>query len=157
MLKKVLGFISNWKITFFTSQWQRANYSYVHVCWHRSLDARRCPRPGRTRRLNGHQLTPPPRMTIRERLRQSISAAFYRHGLLCASYPVPIILFTSCQHPDLLVSLQSWYLIQAGSNGVGARFKLIRNTMAARPRFWWALSMLKCFMYFCGLGKAAYL
>lgn len=34
-------------------------------------------------------------MSVRERLRQNISAAFYRHGLLCASYPVPIILFTS--------------------------------------------------------------
>uniref|UniRef100_A0A8C2G353 Sterol regulatory element-binding protein cleavage-activating protein n=1 Tax=Cyprinus carpio TaxID=7962 RepID=A0A8C2G353_CYPCA len=26
-------------------------------------------------------------MTVRERIRQNISAAFYRHGLLCASYP----------------------------------------------------------------------
>uniref|UniRef100_A0A3Q4H6T4 Sterol regulatory element-binding protein cleavage-activating protein n=1 Tax=Neolamprologus brichardi TaxID=32507 RepID=A0A3Q4H6T4_NEOBR len=34
-------------------------------------------------------------MTLREQLREKISAAFYRHGLLCASYPVPIILFTS--------------------------------------------------------------
>uniref|UniRef100_H3CES5 Sterol regulatory element-binding protein cleavage-activating protein n=1 Tax=Tetraodon nigroviridis TaxID=99883 RepID=H3CES5_TETNG len=36
-----------------------------------------------------------PRMTLRQQLREKISAAFYRHGLLCASYPVPIILFTS--------------------------------------------------------------
>ncbi|CAF91877.1 unnamed protein product [Tetraodon nigroviridis] len=34
-------------------------------------------------------------MTLRQQLREKISAAFYRHGLLCASYPVPIILFTS--------------------------------------------------------------
>ncbi|MGH0158362.1 UNVERIFIED_CONTAM: hypothetical protein FKN15_059705 [Acipenser sinensis] len=34
-------------------------------------------------------------MTLSERLRQKISGAFYRHGLLCASYPVPIILFTA--------------------------------------------------------------
>uniref|UniRef100_A0A8C7MMP1 Sterol regulatory element-binding protein cleavage-activating protein n=1 Tax=Oncorhynchus kisutch TaxID=8019 RepID=A0A8C7MMP1_ONCKI len=31
-------------------------------------------------------------MTVRERLREKISAAFYRHGLLCASYPLCIIL-----------------------------------------------------------------
>ncbi len=43
------------------------------------------------------------------------------------------------------------------SNGIGARFKLIRDTVAARPKFWCPLSMLKYFMYFCGLGKAAYL
>lgn len=33
-------------------------------------------------------------MTLTERLREKISQAFYRHGLFCASYPVPIILFT---------------------------------------------------------------
>ncbi|XP_076869427.1 sterol regulatory element-binding protein cleavage-activating protein isoform X2 [Brachyhypopomus gauderio] len=49
-------------------------------------------------------------MTVRERLRQNISAAFYRHGLLCASYPVPIILFTSasiltCCYPLLKLPL----------------------------------------------------
>ncbi|XP_063054727.1 sterol regulatory element-binding protein cleavage-activating protein isoform X2 [Engraulis encrasicolus] len=49
-------------------------------------------------------------MTVRERLRESISAAFYRHGLLCASYPVPIILFTSasiltCCYPLLKLPL----------------------------------------------------
>ncbi len=89
---------------------------------------------------------------------QNISAAFYRHGLLCASYPrFHHHSLHLCQHPDLLVSLQSWYLIQAESNGIGARFKLIRDTVAARPKFWCPLSMLKYFMYFCGLGKAAYL
>ncbi|MBN3300807.1 SCAP protein, partial [Amia calva] len=45
-----------------------------------------------------------------ERLRQRISAAFYRHGLLCASYPVPIILFTAlcilaCCYPLLKLPL----------------------------------------------------
>ncbi|XP_028835659.1 sterol regulatory element-binding protein cleavage-activating protein [Denticeps clupeoides] len=49
-------------------------------------------------------------MTVRERLRQNISAAFYRHGLLCASYPVPIVLFTSasiltCCYPLLKLPL----------------------------------------------------
>ncbi|KAK5921702.1 hypothetical protein CgunFtcFv8_019045 [Champsocephalus gunnari] len=49
-------------------------------------------------------------MTLRERLREKISAAFYRHGLLCASYPVPIILFTSasiltCCYPLLRLPL----------------------------------------------------
>lgn len=44
---------------------------------------------------DGRELTASPRMTLREQLREKISAAFYRHGLLCASYPVPIILFTS--------------------------------------------------------------
>uniref|UniRef100_A0A8C9M8S2 SREBF chaperone n=1 Tax=Panthera tigris altaica TaxID=74533 RepID=A0A8C9M8S2_PANTA len=33
-------------------------------------------------------------MTLTERLREKISQAFYNHGLLCASYPIPIILFT---------------------------------------------------------------
>uniref|UniRef100_A0A3Q0RYB7 Sterol regulatory element-binding protein cleavage-activating protein n=1 Tax=Amphilophus citrinellus TaxID=61819 RepID=A0A3Q0RYB7_AMPCI len=46
-------------------------------------------------------------MTLREQLREKISAAFYRHGLLCASYPVPIILFTS------FIMLKS-YLFQVG-------------------------------------------
>uniref|UniRef100_A0A8C5ECN4 Sterol regulatory element-binding protein cleavage-activating protein n=1 Tax=Gouania willdenowi TaxID=441366 RepID=A0A8C5ECN4_GOUWI len=49
-------------------------------------------------------------MTLREQLREKISAAFYRHGLLCASYPVPIILFTSasiltCCYPLLRLPL----------------------------------------------------
>ncbi|KAM6967692.1 sterol regulatory element-binding protein cleavage-activating protein [Aplochiton taeniatus] len=49
-------------------------------------------------------------MTVRERLREKISVAFYRHGLLCASYPVPIILFTSasiltCCYPLLKLPL----------------------------------------------------
>uniref|UniRef100_A0A671Q7D7 Sterol regulatory element-binding protein cleavage-activating protein n=1 Tax=Sinocyclocheilus anshuiensis TaxID=1608454 RepID=A0A671Q7D7_9TELE len=49
-------------------------------------------------------------MMVRERLRQNISATFYRHGLLCASYPVPIILFTSasiltCCYPLLKLPL----------------------------------------------------
>uniref|UniRef100_A0A8C2TFD6 Sterol regulatory element-binding protein cleavage-activating protein n=1 Tax=Coturnix japonica TaxID=93934 RepID=A0A8C2TFD6_COTJA len=33
-------------------------------------------------------------MTLTEKLRERISRAFYNHGLLCASYPIPIILFT---------------------------------------------------------------
>ncbi|XP_033855822.1 sterol regulatory element-binding protein cleavage-activating protein-like [Acipenser ruthenus] len=49
-------------------------------------------------------------MTLSERLRQKISGAFYRHGLLCASYPVPIILFTAicilaCCYPLLKLPL----------------------------------------------------
>ncbi|XP_072316020.1 sterol regulatory element-binding protein cleavage-activating protein isoform X1 [Eucyclogobius newberryi] len=49
-------------------------------------------------------------MTLREQLKEKISAAFYRHGLLCASYPVPIILFTSvsiltCCYPLLRLPL----------------------------------------------------
>ncbi|KAI4891929.1 hypothetical protein NFI96_021900 [Prochilodus magdalenae] len=76
----------------------------------RSLDAPWWPRPVGARKPDGCQLTPPPRMTVRERLRQNISAAFYRHGLLCASYPVPIILFTSasiltCCYPLLKLPL----------------------------------------------------
>nr|XP_009937862.1 PREDICTED: sterol regulatory element-binding protein cleavage-activating protein [Opisthocomus hoazin] len=34
-------------------------------------------------------------MTLTEKLRERISRAFYNHGLLCASYPIPIILFTA--------------------------------------------------------------
>ncbi|NXN03241.1 SCAP protein, partial [Sylvia borin] len=34
-------------------------------------------------------------MTLTEKLRERISRAFYSHGLLCASYPIPIILFTA--------------------------------------------------------------
>uniref|UniRef100_A0A8V5FPM7 Sterol regulatory element-binding protein cleavage-activating protein n=1 Tax=Melopsittacus undulatus TaxID=13146 RepID=A0A8V5FPM7_MELUD len=33
-------------------------------------------------------------MTLTEKLRERISRAFYNHGLLCASYPILIILFT---------------------------------------------------------------
>uniref|UniRef100_A0A8C5BPE3 Sterol regulatory element-binding protein cleavage-activating protein n=1 Tax=Gadus morhua TaxID=8049 RepID=A0A8C5BPE3_GADMO len=56
----------------------------------RSLDAPRRLFPGRAPLPpDGRQLTPPARMTLRERLRQKISAAFYHHGLLCASYPGP--------------------------------------------------------------------
>uniref|UniRef100_A0A3B3QHK4 Sterol regulatory element-binding protein cleavage-activating protein n=1 Tax=Paramormyrops kingsleyae TaxID=1676925 RepID=A0A3B3QHK4_9TELE len=49
-------------------------------------------------------------MTVTERLRQKISVAFYWHGLLCASYPVPIILFTAvcilaCCYPLLKLPL----------------------------------------------------
>ncbi|XP_061737713.1 sterol regulatory element-binding protein cleavage-activating protein [Nerophis ophidion] len=49
-------------------------------------------------------------MTLHEQLREKISAAFYRHGLLCATYPVPIILFTSasiltCCYPLLRLPL----------------------------------------------------
>ncbi|KAG7469855.1 hypothetical protein MATL_G00133120 [Megalops atlanticus] len=77
----------------------------------RSLDAPRCLSLGRTATPpDGSQLTLPPRMTVREKLRQKISAGFYRHGLLCASYPVPIIVFTAvciltCCYPLLKLPL----------------------------------------------------
>ncbi|KAA8591910.1 hypothetical protein FQN60_017284 [Etheostoma spectabile] len=76
----------------------------------RSLDAPRHTVLGRAVLPDGWQLTPPTRMTLREQLREKISAAFYRHGLLCASYPVPIILFTSasiltCCYPLLRLPL----------------------------------------------------
>ncbi|XP_062255584.1 sterol regulatory element-binding protein cleavage-activating protein isoform X1 [Platichthys flesus] len=76
----------------------------------RSLDAPRRTVLRHPVRSNGRELTPPTRMTLREQLRQKISAAFYRHGLLCASYPVPIILFTSasiltCCYPLLRLPL----------------------------------------------------
>ncbi|KAM4821418.1 sterol regulatory element-binding protein cleavage-activating protein [Thomomys bottae] len=49
-------------------------------------------------------------MTLTERLREKISQAFYRHGLFCASYPIPIILFTgvcilACCYPLLKLPL----------------------------------------------------
>ncbi|XP_059830317.1 sterol regulatory element-binding protein cleavage-activating protein [Hypanus sabinus] len=49
-------------------------------------------------------------MTITERLREKISQAFYIHGLLCASYPIPIIFFTAvciltCCYPLLKLPL----------------------------------------------------
>uniref|UniRef100_A0A8C2VZ86 Sterol regulatory element-binding protein cleavage-activating protein n=1 Tax=Chinchilla lanigera TaxID=34839 RepID=A0A8C2VZ86_CHILA len=49
-------------------------------------------------------------MTLTERLREKISQAFYSHGLLCASYPVPIVLFTglcilACCYPLLKLPL----------------------------------------------------
>uniref|UniRef100_A0A3Q2IEH3 Sterol regulatory element-binding protein cleavage-activating protein n=1 Tax=Equus caballus TaxID=9796 RepID=A0A3Q2IEH3_HORSE len=49
-------------------------------------------------------------MTLTERLREKISQAFYNHGLLCASYPIPIILFTGlcilgCCYPLLKLPL----------------------------------------------------
>lgn len=49
-------------------------------------------------------------MTLTERLREKISQAFYNHGLLCASYPIPIILFTglcilACCYPLLKLPL----------------------------------------------------
>ncbi|XP_028673300.1 sterol regulatory element-binding protein cleavage-activating protein [Erpetoichthys calabaricus] len=49
-------------------------------------------------------------MTLSERLRQKISDTFYQHGLLCASYPIPIILFTAfcilaCCYPLLKLPL----------------------------------------------------
>lgn len=62
---------------------------------YRSLDAPRRSVLGRAVLPDGRELTASTRMTLREQLRGKISAAFYRHGLLCASYPVPIILFTS--------------------------------------------------------------
>lgn len=43
-------------------------------------------------------------MTLTERLREKISQAFYNHGLFCASYPIPIILFTG------LCILACWYV-----------------------------------------------
>ncbi|XP_069778251.1 sterol regulatory element-binding protein cleavage-activating protein isoform X2 [Narcine bancroftii] len=49
-------------------------------------------------------------MTVTERLREKISQAFYNHGLLCASYPIPIIFFTAlciltCCYPLLKLPL----------------------------------------------------
>ncbi|NWW83370.1 SCAP protein, partial [Climacteris rufus] len=49
-------------------------------------------------------------MSLTERLRERISRAFYSHGLLCASYPIPIILFTAlcilaCCYPLLKLPL----------------------------------------------------
>ncbi|NXM91632.1 SCAP protein, partial [Oenanthe oenanthe] len=49
-------------------------------------------------------------MTLTDRLRERISRAFYSHGLLCASYPIPIILFTAlcilaCCYPLLKLPL----------------------------------------------------
>ncbi|XP_001367010.1 sterol regulatory element-binding protein cleavage-activating protein isoform X2 [Monodelphis domestica] len=49
-------------------------------------------------------------MTLTERLRDKISRAFYSHGLFCASYPIPIILFTgfcilACCYPLLKLPL----------------------------------------------------
>lgn len=49
-------------------------------------------------------------MTLTEKLRETISRAFYNHGLLCASYPIPIILFTglcilACCYPLLKLPL----------------------------------------------------
>ncbi|XP_071590607.1 sterol regulatory element-binding protein cleavage-activating protein isoform X2 [Heliangelus exortis] len=49
-------------------------------------------------------------MTLTDKLRERISGAFYSHGLLCASYPIPIILFTglcilACCYPLLKLPL----------------------------------------------------
>ncbi|XP_070247239.1 sterol regulatory element-binding protein cleavage-activating protein [Myotis yumanensis] len=49
-------------------------------------------------------------MTLTDRLREKISRAFYNHGLLCASYPIPITLFTglctlACCYPLLKLPL----------------------------------------------------
>ncbi|XP_030052545.1 sterol regulatory element-binding protein cleavage-activating protein [Microcaecilia unicolor] len=49
-------------------------------------------------------------MTLTEKLRVKTSQAFYNHGLLCASYPIPIILFTAlcilaCCYPLLKLPL----------------------------------------------------
>ncbi|NXF55028.1 SCAP protein, partial [Oceanites oceanicus] len=49
-------------------------------------------------------------MTLTEKLRERISRAFYNHGLLCASCPIPIILFTglcilACCYPLLKLPL----------------------------------------------------
>lgn len=52
-------------------------------------------------------------MTLTDRLREKISRAFYNHGLLCASYPVPITLFTG------LCILACWYVPGPGRGGAG--------------------------------------
>nr|XP_016854201.1 PREDICTED: sterol regulatory element-binding protein cleavage-activating protein [Anolis carolinensis] len=49
-------------------------------------------------------------MTLTDRLREKISGAFHKHGLLCASFPIPIILFTglcvlACCYPLLKLPL----------------------------------------------------
>uniref|UniRef100_A0A8C5N124 Sterol regulatory element-binding protein cleavage-activating protein n=1 Tax=Leptobrachium leishanense TaxID=445787 RepID=A0A8C5N124_9ANUR len=49
-------------------------------------------------------------MPLTDKLRDRISQAFYRHGLLCASYPIPIIIFTAlsilaCCYPLLKLPL----------------------------------------------------
>ncbi|KAM8967355.1 sterol regulatory element-binding protein cleavage-activating protein [Pelodytes ibericus] len=49
-------------------------------------------------------------MPLTDKLRERISRAFYSHGLLCASYPIPIIIFTSlsilaCCYPLLKLPL----------------------------------------------------
>ncbi|MEE6512545.1 hypothetical protein FKM82_019603 [Ascaphus truei] len=49
-------------------------------------------------------------MTLTDKLREKISRAFYSHGLLCASYPIPIIIFTAlcilaCCYPLLKLPL----------------------------------------------------
>ncbi|XP_067326527.1 sterol regulatory element-binding protein cleavage-activating protein [Anolis sagrei] len=49
-------------------------------------------------------------MTLTDRLREKTSGAFHKHGLLCASYPIPIILFTglcvlACCYPLLKLPL----------------------------------------------------
>nr|XP_049585255.1 sterol regulatory element-binding protein cleavage-activating protein isoform X2 [Syngnathus scovelli] len=61
----------------------------------RHLNVSRRPLVGRPALLHGWELTPTVAMMLREQLREKIAAAFYRHGLLCATYPVLIILFTS--------------------------------------------------------------
>ncbi|XP_063308931.1 sterol regulatory element-binding protein cleavage-activating protein [Pelobates fuscus] len=49
-------------------------------------------------------------MPLTDKLRERISQAFYSHGLLCASYPIPIIIFTAlsilaCCYPLLKLPL----------------------------------------------------
>ncbi|XP_053569674.1 sterol regulatory element-binding protein cleavage-activating protein isoform X2 [Bombina bombina] len=49
-------------------------------------------------------------MPLTDKLREKISQAFYSHGLLCASYPIPIIIFTAlcilaCCYPLLKLPL----------------------------------------------------
>ncbi|XP_068091292.1 sterol regulatory element-binding protein cleavage-activating protein [Hyperolius riggenbachi] len=49
-------------------------------------------------------------MPLTDKLRDRISRAFYKHGLLCASYPIPIIIFTAlcilaCCYPLLKLPL----------------------------------------------------
>ncbi|XP_057691011.1 sterol regulatory element-binding protein cleavage-activating protein isoform X1 [Corythoichthys intestinalis] len=70
---------------------------------------------------DGRELTPPTAAMLRERLREKISAAFYRHGLLCATYPVPIILFTSvsiltCCYPLLRLPLPGTGPVEFSTN-----------------------------------------
>ncbi|XP_077453989.1 sterol regulatory element-binding protein cleavage-activating protein [Stigmatopora argus] len=78
---------------------------------------------GRPAPSDGRELTAPAAAAamLREQLREKISAAFYRHGLLCATYPVPIILFTSvsiltCCYPLLRLPLPGTGPVEFATN-----------------------------------------
>ncbi|XP_041104077.1 sterol regulatory element-binding protein cleavage-activating protein-like isoform X2 [Polyodon spathula] len=78
------------------------------IYYERSLDTPWIPPLEPPAYPNGCQVTP--RMTLSDRLHQKISGAFYQHGLLCTSYPVPIIFFTAvcilaCCYPLLKLPL----------------------------------------------------